>query len=51
MEKGKGIEGVRLMKVQYIHRWNTMSKSACTMNRHLNNEGQDVNQVLLGIGY
>jgi hypothetical protein len=35
------IEGVRLIKVQYIRKWNTMAKPLWTMNMHLNNEGQE----------
>jgi hypothetical protein len=33
--KERAIEGVNLIKVQYMHIWNTMVKSLCTINIHL----------------
>jgi hypothetical protein len=45
-EKGK--EEFRLIKVQYIHRWNTMAKTFWALNVHINNEGQECKTSLVG---
>jgi hypothetical protein len=38
---GRVVEGIRLIKVHYIYRWDTKVKPHWTINKHQNNKGQE----------